>query len=475
MIKSIKFGGTSMGSAESIIKCISIIESKLTQHDNIVVTVSAVGGVTNKLLSIAQKETNIRNVEHTINSLSNLHNQILCSLVNDQKRAQDIWSKSFLPIFDKLEFDCFNNSEMTEKLTAHICSFGERLSSLLMFYALLERKIKCSTIGSDQIIKTDNNYLDANVNFTTTTKLINDKIQPLFNNNTIPIVTGFMGQNTVGEITLLGRGASDYTAAIMAYAIKADTLEIWTDVNGVMSTDPNICTKAYSLKQLNSGLMLEMSCNGAKVLDHKSIALAIKRDIPIYIYNTFNTTFRGSHISNYNQVNFSGSNSPKSGSVTNETPYSSAVNSVIDQTIVGITSSTKKVIINLALPESINKVNSVLAANNISPRFCTFSESGYNFILENIQLSDKIKIELEAVSSAVSYEDEIVQVCVIGNKIGHNTTIIGSIFNIISNLKVHLYLTHITPINISIFINHHNKKILIEQLHNFLEKNNAIS
>lgn len=450
MIKSIKFGGTSMGSAESIMKCVGIIESKLNEHDNIVVTVSAVGGVTNTLLSIAQK-TNIRNVEHAINSLSNLHNQILRSLINDQKREQEIWSKSFLPIFGKLELACFNNSRITEKLIAQICSFGERISSLLMFYALLERKIKCSTMGSDQIIKTDNNYLDANVNFATTTKLINDKIQPLFNNKTIPIVTGFMGQNTMGETTLLGRGASDYTAAIIAYALKADTLEIWTDVNGVMSTDPNICTKAYSLKQLSSGLMLEMSCNGAKVLDHKSIALAIKRDIPIYIYNTFNTNFAGSHVSN------------------------SFASSVINQKIVSITSSTEQVIIKLSLPKSINKVNSVLAENNISPRFFTCSESGYNFILENSQLSDKIKTELEAVSRATSYEDGIVQVCVIGNGIGHDPGIIASLFNIISNLKVYLHFAHVTPINISIFVNHCDKKILIEQLHNFLEKNNAIN
>ena len=98
-----------------------------------------------------------------------------------------------------------------------------------------------------------------------------------------------------------------------------------------------------------------------------------------------------------------------------------------------------------------------------------------NFILENSQLSDKVKTELETASSAVSYEDGIVQICVIGNKIGHNAKIIGSIFNIISNLKIHLHLTHITPVNISIFVNHCNKKILIEQLHNFLEKNNAIS
>ena len=95
MIKSIKFGGTSMGSAESIMKCVGIIESKLNQHDNIVVTVSAVGGVTNKLLSIAQKETNIRNVEHAINSLSNLHNQILRSLINDQTKNKIYGLKVF--------------------------------------------------------------------------------------------------------------------------------------------------------------------------------------------------------------------------------------------------------------------------------------------------------------------------------------------------------------------------------------------
>ena len=123
MIKSI-IGGTSMGSAESIMKCVGIIESKLNEHDNIVVTVSAVGGVTNTLLSIAQKEINI---EHAINSLSNLHNQILRSLINDQKREQDIWSKSFLPIFGKLELACFNNSRITEKSIAQICSFGERI------------------------------------------------------------------------------------------------------------------------------------------------------------------------------------------------------------------------------------------------------------------------------------------------------------------------------------------------------------
>ena len=352
-------------------------------------------------------------------------------------------------MFNKLELICFKNSQITEKLIAQICSFGERLSSLLMFYALCERKIKCCTIESDQIISTDDNYLDANVSLAITTTLINDKIQSLFKSQTLPIVTGFIGQNISGETTLLGRGGSDYTAAIIAYALKADTLEIWTDVNGVMSTDPNICNKAYSLKQLNSGLMLEMSCNGAKVLDYKSILLTIKQNIPIYIYNTFNTAFKGSRVSNDNQID--------------------------NQKIVSITSIPERVIINLELPENIGKVNTILATNNISPRFSTFSESGLHFILGSSQLSDKIRTALEEVSSASSYIDGVVQVCIIGNKVGNNTSIIGKIFNIINNLEVHLYLTHIIPNNISIFINYHDKEMIINQLHNFLEKNNAIN
>jgi len=449
MIKSIKFGGTSMGSAESILKCVSIIKSKLNQRDNIVITVSAVGGVTNKLLSIIQGKYDIKNIKDSINNLSGTHVHILNAIISDKKTQKDIWNKSFASIFHEIELICVENDKITDKLTAQICSYGEKLSSLLIFYALSKKGVKCCTVASGKMIKTNDNYLDASVNFGTTNTLVNHEIRDLFSNNTIPIITGFIGQNSRGDTTLLGRGGSDYTAAVMAYALQAEVLEIWTDVDGVMSTDPNICSKAYSLKQLDSKLMLEMSCNGAKVLDYKSVLLALKRNISIYIYNTFNQEFEGSCISNSAKID--------------------------EKKIVSITSSPKKTIVHLELPQSITKIKSILTKHNITTKFSISSESGMYFTLENNQCSEKIQKELDELSNLSSYQDEVIQICIIGDKIGNNSGIIENVFNIINSLEICLYLTHITPNNISIFVNYKNKKTVIQQLHNFLEKNNAIN
>lgn len=445
MIKSMKFGGTSMGDASSILKCANIVKSNLVSGTTkTIVTVSAVSGVTNRLLLMSEQVNHTSLIRNNIEALSIVHDTILKQIISDREEQKQIWFKYFVPILKELELTCYRNDNSEAKFKAQVCSFGERLSSLLMLNALQKIGIKSSVVESGEMIKTDDNYLNASVDFTLTQELIKRRLHDLLEDNTTPVVTGFIGQNTAEETTLLGRGGSDYTAAIISSALESDRLEIWTDVNGIMSTDPRLCSNAYPLEQINSELMLEISCNGAKVLDYKTVLLSIRKNIPIYVYNTFNTDFRGSCVSN---------------SIRNNS-----------ETITSIVSSTKKVLVDLKLPADINTVNSILVSNSLFPSCQVYSKLSYKFILDSHRLSSRLKEKLDKSAYSTSYIDELTQLSIIGSDVGNSTTMIQNIFNKIKIPDIPIHFTYITPDNISIFISYNSRKKIIEQVHNLLEK-----
>ena len=209
-LKSIKFGGTSMGSAESIQECAKIVKEKINKS-LVVVTVSAVGGITDKLIEIIKlaRKTKPRLVKSKVIEISNIHKQILKNLTSNDEEAENLWVQEFEPIINKLEAISYGTSlvgDLTDKTEARICAFGEKLSSLLMLLALEKIGIASQRIESERIIKTDNNYLKAKVNFQATSLSSKKILRPIFLKKIVPVVTGFIGKDTHGNITLLGRG-----------------------------------------------------------------------------------------------------------------------------------------------------------------------------------------------------------------------------------------------------------------------------
>ncbi|MBL1215238.1 MAG: bifunctional aspartate kinase/homoserine dehydrogenase I [Ignavibacteriae bacterium] len=291
-MKVLKFGGSSVGKSESIKRVVSIIENYYKAEIPIVVVSSAFQGVTNELILLSKKAVSRDNSYlAALHKLRIRHLNAVEELIapNKQKSALDYTSELFDQLKSILE-GVFLLKELTPRISDTILSFGERLSCGIIAETLNSQEIKCNFVNSTTLIKTDENFSHAKINFPITNKLIEDHFSK---NKIIQIVTGFIGSTEHNEISTLGRGGSDYTASILASALKADEIEIWTDVNGIMTADPRRVTDAMSLNAVTYAEAMEMSHFGAKVIYPPTIQPALDKKIKVRIRNTFNPDFKG--------------------------------------------------------------------------------------------------------------------------------------------------------------------------------------
>ncbi|MFQ3307351.1 MAG: aspartate kinase [Candidatus Midichloriaceae bacterium] len=446
LINSIKFGGTSMGSAKSIISCANIVKKKLIKG-KVIVTVSAVGGMTDELIEIIDlaRKLKPRLVRSKVFEISNFHKNILRDIIVDEEKYEQIWINKFEPIIKKLEAISYGTSlvgDLTDKTVARICAFGEKLSSMLMCYALESVSVESERIESERIIRTDNNYLKAKVNFQATSLAAKKLLRPLLRKNIIPVVTGFIGKDTHGNITLLGRGGSDYTASIIAMIFEASSVEIWTDVDGIMTADPRIVKDAFSWKSLDMHVMSEMAYSGAKVVHPDTIALAVENDIPVYVYNTFNTKFAGTKICKV-------------------APHAKGIVGNPGNTL--ITLENTNIINGVGF---VKMITSTVAENNIPIDVCATSEISFTFSIKSEDYSRKLHKLLQNFAD-VSVKKKMTKLCFIGNGVGHNTKLLSGIFDLCDehSIAIHTISVSASGNNITIIIDEFQTKLALRELH----------
>jgi len=294
----IKFGGSSVGSSERILNVIEIIK-KYYQKDLAGVVFSAYSGVTDKLIRIA------KNAE--------MHNQVYISEFEEIKRIHLETAKETISLtptklnsilrFIDAELGTLKEildgvyllRELSSKSLDFIQSFGERLSCYTISEALKSRGVDCDYLDARLLVKTNNQFNNARIIKDKTYQLISDYFSK---NKKIQIITGFIGSTELNETTTLGRGGSDFTAAIFGAALKASRIDIWTDVDGVMTTDPRKVKDSRIIPVLSYAETMELSYFGAKVIYAPTIQPAEELDIPIYIKNTFNPEYPGTKIHN---------------------------------------------------------------------------------------------------------------------------------------------------------------------------------
>lgn len=289
-MKVLKFGGTSVGSPEMIEKVKEIVES---QPQNSIVVVSAFKGVTDQLmrmLSLAKQRND--SYKEELESMIKRHHEAIEALTPN-KGHQDSMKRNIDKSFDELA-NMLNGiyflKEVTNKISDHVLSFGELLSA----YIIGETIDEGFFIDSRKVIITDNHFGKANVNFEITNNIIQKKLE---GGNKTFILPGFIASDEEGETTTLGRGGSDYTAAIIASGLNADVLEIWTDVDGVLTANPKIVEGAFAVEQLSYAEAMELSHFGAKVIYTPTIRPVYLKNIPVVIKNTFNPNSKGTVIS----------------------------------------------------------------------------------------------------------------------------------------------------------------------------------
>lgn len=291
----LKFGGTSVGSSDAIKKVINIVKNRLADKP-VLVVVSAFSGITDSLLKAGRLAAQADQAyETTVQQIEQRHLDAVRELVPIQQQSSVLsLVKKMCNELDEICQGVFLLQEFSDRTKDKLVSYGEMISSQIINASIASQGMTTKWVDSRMVIKTDNFYGKAAVDFTITDALINDYIKG--NDCQVFVIPGFISSNSQGFTTTLGRGGSDYTAAIFAAALQAKVLEIWTDVSGMMTADPRWVTNARIIPQISYQEAMELSHFGAKVIYPPTIQPVMSKGIKLLIKNTFAPEDAGTEI-----------------------------------------------------------------------------------------------------------------------------------------------------------------------------------
>lgn len=420
-MKVLKFGGTSVGSAENIQRVKEIL---MGQDDDVIVVVSALGGITDKILSAAKMAAiGTGYFQAELTEINTRHYETIEKLFAEDMQA-DINAKTAV-LLEELERIIHGVSligELTPKTLDKIGGFGERLSSLIISEYISESK----WFDSSKLIRTNSDFGKAIVDFSVTNPLIQDAFASF---KGIAIIPGFIASNEAGDYTTLGRGGSDYTGAIMAAAIDAASLEIWTDVNGFMTADPRVISKAYTIKTLSYSEAMELSHFGAKVIYPPTILPVYKKGIPVHIKNTMEPAAEGTLITD---SKLNGKDLPIKGisSISNITLIT-----IQGLGMVGVTGISARLFGALAR-QNVNVILISQASSENSISFAIDSSSSAKAETAIRQEFDR-EIQLDQINK-ITIEDNLAIVAIVGENMKHATGVAGKLFNTIGKNGINI-------------------------------------
>lgn len=294
-MKVLKFGGTSVGTVESLKAVLSIVKKSYDAKEKPLVVLSAMSGLTNLLTQLAEDAAEGKSFSDGLKSLEDKHFTVVKELLA-VKYQNPVFTKLklfFNEIEDLLQ-GIFALKELSNQSKDLILSYGERCSNYMVSKVMEQYIPESLFVDASHYVKTDSNFGNAHLNEMLTEQLV--KSLYITHRDKLLFVTGFIGSNENGRITTLGRGGSDYTAAIFGSILDATAIEIWTDVNGMLTADPRIVKKAFSLPVLSYTEAMELSYFGAKVIYPPTMIPAFLKKIPIVIRNTFEPDFSGTVI-----------------------------------------------------------------------------------------------------------------------------------------------------------------------------------
>ena len=313
---TMKFGGTSVGSAEAISQAADIVLEQAQEWDRLAVVVSAMSGVTDALTqgALSAESGDDRTYRAIVADLRVRHYRVVDELLRPDGSTSSPCSSTSSPrpegeraqllaTVDKYldEFDTFCRSvhvlgEVTPRAMDAITSLGERINARILAGLLRHRGARSEAVDATELIVTDATFQNAVPLMDATCKQVSTRLAPLLDEGVIAVVTGFMGATENGITTTLGRGGSDYSATILGNCLNADEVWTWTDVDGVMTADPRTIPEARTIPSLSASEVSELAYFGAKVLHPRTIWPVVERDIPLWVKNTFNPACPGTRI-----------------------------------------------------------------------------------------------------------------------------------------------------------------------------------
>jgi aspartokinase/homoserine dehydrogenase 1 len=462
-MKILKFGGTSVANAENIKLVLDIIINK-SQDEKLVVAVSAFSKVTDLLqLAAFKAASNDETFKDIVAEIEKKHLEALKQLIPVSEQSSLLSHiKRIINHLETLLDGCFLLGELSPRTSDIILSFGELLSSYIIAEAL-KQKLKNSIYkDSRELIKTNNHFGKAAVNFEITNQLIAD----FFASNTaqVVIMPGFIASTLDGINTTLGRGGSDYTAAIIAGALNATDLEIWTDVNGMFTANPKIVKQAQPIATISYQEAMELSHFGAKVLYPPTIQPVLKKNIPIYIKNTFEPTADGTLISN----NIPPQADPVKG-----------ISHIDNITLITLEGSGM-----IGVAGSSKRLFEVLSSENINVIFITQASSEHSICIgilnsdaEIAEIAINSAFQLEISQNKIDpciVEQNLCIIALVGEKMKNHQGLSGRMFSTLgkNNVNIRAIAQGASERNISVVINERDVKKALNTLHeNFFEEN----
>jgi aspartokinase/homoserine dehydrogenase 1 len=449
-MKVLKFGGTSVGTPERIRLIKDIAENQAGPR---IIVVSALSDITDQLIAVSKKAAGRdESYKQILEDIHQRHYDTVKGLFKISEQPNILAGvKVLLNELEEILNGIYLLKEMTDKTLDTVLSFGERLSSFIISL-IIDNAI---LVDARDLIRTDRNFGKAGVDFVETNKLITNYFKSL---KKIAVVPGFIASTSDGEITTLGRGGSDYTAAILAAALDAEVLEIWKDVNGFMTADPRKVEKAYTIDTLTYAEAMELSHFGAKVISTPTIQPAFNKKIRIHIRNTFNPSHKGTIIGPSRML--------KSENLIQGISSIDEIDllTIHGSGLVGVLGISSRLFTAIAK----EKINIILITQASSEYSITFAISPENTEKAVSAIKKEFVHEIEYLKSIrVAIEKDLSIIAIVGERMRHTPGISAKLFRALgrNGINVIAIAQGSSELNISVVITRHSLRKALNVIH----------
>jgi aspartate kinase len=440
-----KFGGTSVGDAKAIGRVAEIVRERRAQSP--VVVVSAMARVTDQLLQMARaagagdRKTALKLARELRERHYNTAGELLGTALFTQFHS-DLGTE-----FEELEELLRGISavgELTPRTTDHVAAFGEVLSSKLVTAAFSAHGIESVLVDSRECLVTDDAFTRATPLFEDTNAKVCELIGPLLEQDRVPVMGGFIAATRTGITTTIGRGGSDFSAAIVGSALGAEKIEIWTDVDGMMTTDPNICPDARRIKVISFDEAAELAYFGAKVLHPATVLPAIQKNIPVYILNSRNPSCEGTRIAA-------------------RAPH-------CKNFFKAIAAKKRITIVDVAAPRMLlahgflKAIFEAFDRHRIPVDVVSTSEVSVSLTVDSNESIPALAADLSKLAD-VKYEGRKAIVCLVGENLREIPGIAGQVFGELSDVKIRMISQGASEINLTFVIDEEQVPSVVQRLH----------
>ena len=443
-----KFGGTSVEDPAAIDRTASIVAGRVSMGRHPVVVVSAMAKVTDQLLrAAAAASVGDRTGALAISSrLRSRHRDTAAALIKNPKASAPLinWIDQKFDQLDEVLRGLAAILELTPRISDLIVSYGERISSRMIAAAFCERGLDAAHVDAREVILTDSQFQKAIPIDGAIEKRANEKVRPLIEEGKVPVIGGFIASNEAGITTTLGRGGSDFTGALIGGALSAEAIEIWTDVDGIMTSDPRVCPDALRVKVISFEEAAELAYFGAKVLHPATILPAVKKNIPVLVLNSRNPSNEGTRIVSL---------APHCRS-----PFKSiAVKKKLS--IIDVVASRM-----LMTHGYLKAIFDIFDKHQTAVDMVSTSEVSVSLTVDSNEKLPLIAADLSKLAD-VKYEGKKALVCMVGEDIRGQNGMAAQVFSAIRHINVRMISQGASEINMSFMIDEEDADEAVRSLH----------